>query len=141
MKCYGLPNHSIKLKVGTYIMLIINLDQCEGFCNGIRLTITRLGNHVIEANIISSTHIGNTIYIPIMSLSPSQSSWSFKLIWRQFSVIVSFAMAINKSQGQSLDFVGLCLSKDVFSHSQLYAAMSIRKSKNSLKILIHDKNK
>lgn len=50
-------------------------------------------------------------------------------------------MTINKSQGQSLDKVGLYLPKDVFSHGQLYVTISRVKTKESLKILIHDKNK
>ncbi|CAK8536881.1 unnamed protein product [Lathyrus sativus] len=50
-------------------------------------------------------------------------------------------MTINKSQGQSLDYVGLYLPKNVFSHGQLYVAISRIKSKAELKILIHDKNK
>ena len=29
----GLPNHNIKLKNGTPIMLLRNLDQSEGLCN------------------------------------------------------------------------------------------------------------
>jgi ATP-dependent DNA helicase PIF1 len=95
----GLPNHSMKLKVGTPIMLLRNLDQVEGLCNGTRLTVTRLANHVIEAKIITGKNIGSKVCIPRMSLSPSQSPWPFKLVRRQF------AMTINKSQGQSLDHV------------------------------------
>lgn len=53
LKTYGLPNHSIKLKVGVTIMLMHNLDQSEGLCNGTRMTVTRFANHVIEAKIIS----------------------------------------------------------------------------------------
>lgn len=54
--------------------------------------------------------------------------------------MVSFAMTINKSQGQSLDNVGLYLPKDVFSQGQLYVALSRVKPKKGLKILIHDKD-
>ncbi|KAK7285169.1 hypothetical protein RJT34_19930 [Clitoria ternatea] len=138
LKTSGLPNHKIKLKVGTPIMLLRNLDQSEGLCNGTRLNVTRLGNHVIEAKIISGKNIGHLTYIPRMNLSPSQSSWPFKLIRRQFPFMVSFAMTINKSQGQSLAHVGLYLPKPIFSHGQLYVALSKVQSKEGLHILIHD---
>ncbi|XP_058767624.1 uncharacterized protein LOC131641336 [Vicia villosa] len=141
LKTSGLLNHSIRLKVGATIMLMRNLDQFEGLCNGTRLTVTRLAAHVIKAKIISGKNIGNLFYIPRMSLSPSQSPWPFKLVRRQFPIIVFFAMTINKSQGQSLDNVGLYLPREVFSHGQLYVAISRVKSKKELRILIHDKDK
>ena len=80
----GLPNHCIKLKIGTPIMLLRNLDQTQGLCNGTRLIITRLAKHVIAAEIISGKNSGHMDYIPRMSMSPSQSPWPFKLLRRQF---------------------------------------------------------
>jgi ATP-dependent DNA helicase PIF1 len=122
-------------------MLLRNLDQTEGLCNGIRLTVTNLEDHVIEAKIIIGKNIGQQYYIPIIPMTPSQSPWPFKISRRQFPIMLSFAMTIDKSQGQSLDYVGLYLSRDVFSHGQLYVALSKVKSKQGLKILIHDQEK
>jgi len=98
----GLPNNCLKLKIGTPIMLLRNFDQTQGLCNGTRLTVTRLAKHVIAADIIYGTNIGDHVYIPRMSMSPTQSPWPFKLLRRQFPIMLSYAMAINKSQGQSL---------------------------------------
>ncbi|XP_071741410.1 uncharacterized protein [Rutidosis leptorrhynchoides] len=47
-----------------------------------------------------------------------------------------YAMTINKSQGQSLDFVGIYLPKPVFSHRQLYVALSRVTNPDGLKIVM-----
>ena len=47
-------------------------------------------------------------------------------------------MTINKSQGQTLDLVGLFLPRPVFSHGQVYVAMSRVTSATGLKVLILD---
>ncbi|XP_058762197.1 uncharacterized protein LOC131635579 [Vicia villosa] len=138
LRTSGLPNHHITLKVGCPIMLMRNIDQSEGLCNGTRLIVTKMGNHVLEAQIMRGGGHGKVTYIPRMDMSPSQSPWPFKLSRRQFPIIVSYAMIINKSQGQSLDWVGLYIPKDVFSHGQLYVAISRVTSKKGIKILIHD---
>jgi len=119
-------------------MLLRNLDQIEGLCNGSRLVVSRLRNHVIVAKIIIGARKGQEVYIPRMSMSPSQTPWPFKLIRRQFPVMLSYAMIINKSQGQSLASVSLYLPTPVFNHGQLYVAISRVQSKGGLKILIHD---
>ena len=43
-------------------------------------------------------------------------------------------MTINKSQGQTFDKVGLYLPQEVFTHGQLYVALSRTRSKEGLKI-------
>ena len=54
-------------------MLLRNLDQIQGLCNDTRLIVTRLAKHAIAADIISGKNIGQNVYIPRMSMSPSQS--------------------------------------------------------------------
>ena len=73
-----------------------------------------------------------------MDLNPSESKWLFRMRRRQFPVTLSFAMTINKSQGQSLKKVGLYLEKPVFTHGQLYVALSRVTSKYGLHILLEN---
>jgi ATP-dependent DNA helicase PIF1 len=60
----GTLDHILRLKVGLPIMLLRNINQSEGLCNGTRLTITKLGKWFIEAQIITGTYIENKVYIP-----------------------------------------------------------------------------
>ena len=58
-------------------------------------------------------------------LIPStEVGYTFQFIRHQFHVQLGFAMTINKSQGQSVDHIGLDLRTDVFTHGQLYVALS-----------------
>ena len=134
----GLPNHMLHLKVGAPIMLMRNIDKSIGLCNGTRLIVTRLEKHVIGCEILTGTHHNHQVLIPRMTITPSNSSYPFTLCRRQFPIMLSFAMTINKSQGQSLSTVGLYLPQPVFTHGHLYVAVSRVRHKDGLKILILD---
>ncbi|KAI9116984.1 hypothetical protein K1719_011983 [Acacia pycnantha] len=117
-------------------MLIRNIDQAAGMCNGTRLQISQLGKNVIKAKALNGTSIGEEILIHRMDMNPFETKLPFNMTRRQFPIIISFAMTINKSQGQSMTNVGLYLPSPVFSHGQLYVALSRVKNFNGLKILI-----
>lgn len=140
IKLSGLPNHRLVLKEGVPVMLLRNIDQPARLYNGSRLKVRRLGERVIEAEIISGSNIGKITFIPRMKLAPSDNRIPFRFQRRQFPIFVSFAMTINKSQGQTLLQVGLYLKNPVFSRGQLYVALSRVKSKKGLKILVLDKD-
>ncbi|PIA65500.1 hypothetical protein AQUCO_00100776v1 [Aquilegia coerulea] len=60
----------------------------------------------------------------------------FQMARRQFPVRLAFAMTINKSQGQSVKYVGIDLRNHVFSHGQLYVALSRCTSSNRISVLL-----
>nr|GEU45371.1 PIF1-like helicase [Tanacetum cinerariifolium] len=53
LRMSGIPHNNIKLKIGTHVMLMHNIEQRAGLCNETSLQVLRMGNNIIEAKIIS----------------------------------------------------------------------------------------
>lgn len=136
MNFNGIPPHILKLKVCCPIILLRNINQSIGLCNGTRLIVRALYERTIDAEFISGNYIGQRVYIPKIVFVVTQTKTNFILKRRQFPVKLAFAMTINKSQGQTLDFVGIYLNHPVFCHGQLYVALSRVTSRDGIKILI-----
>jgi ATP-dependent DNA helicase PIF1 len=47
LKFPGIPDHELKLKVGLPVVLLRNINQFVGLCNGTRMTVTQLGQNFI----------------------------------------------------------------------------------------------
>jgi PIF1-like helicase/Helicase len=137
--CSGLPLARLALKPGCPLMLLQNLDPSNGLCNGTRMILLRIKSHVLECRILGGD--GKTVFIPRISIEPSDGDLHIPLSCRQFPVCLAFAMTINKSQGQSVQNVGLDLRTSVFSHGQLYVALSQCTSASRIKVLFPEKEK
>ena len=71
MNFSGFPNHEVQLKVGASFVLLRNLDPSISLCNGIHLTIQRLGSKVIQAKFLTGRNVRQAVTIPRIVLSPS----------------------------------------------------------------------
>ena len=75
---------------------------------------------------------GETVFIPQITIINADMV-EFKRL--QFPVKPSFAMTVNKSQGQSLKLAEIHLELPCFSHGQLYVACSCVVAAENLYIL------
>jgi ATP-dependent DNA helicase PIF1 len=105
------------------------------------INLSCLHSRIIDAEIMTGPHINSCVFISQITLTPSDTNLPFVLKRRQFSIRVAFSMTINKSQGQTLNHVGLYLPQPVFSHGQLYVTLSRIILYQCIKVLINDDQK
>ncbi|CAN0898456.1 ATP-dependent DNA helicase PIF1 [Linum grandiflorum] len=134
----GMPEHQLKFKPYCIVMLLRNLNPSAGLCNGTRILLTHLASHVVRGLIVGGSFDGTVAVIPRIILDKADANWPFTLRRRQFPLKICYAMTINKSQGQTLDQVGLYLPSPVFSHGQLYVAISRVRSATGIHIVIEN---
>ena len=132
----SLPLSELKMKIGCPLMLLRNLDPGKGLCNGTRMILLRAYPRILEVMIISGDHCREKGFIPRITLKPSSRQYPYTLKHRQFPVRLSFAMTINKAEGQSLKYVGIHLISPAFCHGQLYVALSRATSSENIHILL-----
>lgn len=134
----GFPPHELLLKADCMIVLLRNISPSNGLCNGTRLKVIELGQHILGCTIAmpNSSFNGNAVLIPRIALHSTEGELPFTIQRIQFPVQLAYAMTINKAQGQSLSRVGVYLPRPVFTHGQLYVALSRCRSGDGLKILL-----
>ncbi|KAG2210181.1 hypothetical protein INT45_004502 [Circinella minor] len=132
----GLPPHTLKLKPGCPVMLLRNLNTSQGLCNGTRLICISFRRNVIEAQIATSTHIGEIVLLPRITITSKKSECSIEFQRTQFPIRLAFSMTINIAQGQTFDTIGLYLPNPVFTHGLLYVTFSRVRTPNSIFITL-----
>ncbi|XP_060519476.1 uncharacterized protein LOC132697797 [Cylas formicarius] len=122
----GLPPHRLTLKIGSVVVLLVNLNVRRGFCNGQRMIVLEMGDDVIVGRIVSEEK-----ETPLL---PGGGTFYRK----QFPIKLAHAITINKAQGQTLSRVGLCLNVPCFAHGQLYVALSRVRTWQDIRIFVKE---
>ena len=94
---------------------------------------------VLEVQIASGINKGKHVLIPRITIAPSDTELPFTLKRHQFPVRSCFVISTNKAQGQTLDFVGVYLPDHVFTHGQLYVALSRVRSSSAVAVYVNDR--
>jgi hypothetical protein len=122
-------------------MLLRNMSVKQGLCNGSRFVLLNCDSpHVLKCELIPPSPLppGESplqFFLPRINLTPPDGYY-LPFTRKQFPILPAFAQTINKSQGGTYDRVGLDLQQPVFSHGQLYVALSRVRNFHSLRILL-----
>ena len=79
IKIAGLPLAHLKLKKGCPLMLLQNMDQNNGLCNGTRMILLDVKSRVLQCRILGGKHAENIVFIPRITLQPSNEDLPFTL--------------------------------------------------------------
>jgi len=130
----GVPDHVLRLKVGSVCLIMRNLNIAGGLVNGTKVIVTAITNRLITVRLPQNTQpIGIpriTFRFAIVEGSP------LRVRRRQFPLMLAYAMTGHKSQGQTIDFVGVDLRTDVFTHGQLYVMLSRVRRPEDIVVLV-----
>ena len=132
----GPPPHTLRLKAGMQAMLLRSLNPEHGMSNGGNAIVRRIHSRCVEVEVYTGKFSGSREFIPRLPLHPSDTDLPFTLARYQFPLRPCFAISMNKSQGQPLMRVGIYLPQSVFSHGQLYVALSRERRKSDIHIVL-----
>jgi ATP-dependent DNA helicase PIF1 len=91
----------LTLQEGCPVILLRNMPS--DLANGTQLIVVKLMHHIIDAEIATGPNKGRRIFIPCLSITPSDTErMPFTLRQQQFPLRPAFAITINKAQGQTL---------------------------------------
>lgn len=131
------PAQNVSLKIGASVMVSRNLNLTNRLCNGTRLLITDISPNALQCRILTGELKHTVISLPkILLRHEGNEDCPIPFFRYQFPIVPAFCMTINKSQGQSLEKVSILLPRPVFSHGQLYVALSLWTSASNVHVTI-----
>ena len=134
----GFPPTILKLCVGCPLIITRNIDPKNGGCNGTRCILLAMHRWHLEVMIAIGTFKGNVLRIPRIDFITDPLDSVIQWRRRQFPVKPAFAMTIHKSQGQTLQYCGLYLPQPLFTHGQLYVALSRVGNPDNIKVFVRN---
>ena len=135
----SLPPPTLTLKTGAMCRMLRNFSVDRGLVKNARVVVTHLGAHLIAVQkLLEDGLTTDDILLPRITFTATLPS-GHTLLRKQFPLAVAYATTFNSCQGLTLDRLGADLTRPVFSHGQLYTALSrVRRREHALLLLPTD---
>jgi PIF1-like helicase len=133
----GLPPHCLEIKTCAVYCLLRNFSIDRQLVKNTCVVVTEIGNRIITAKVLRDrptfgNQVEEDIVIPCITFSYVLSS-GHTLLRRQFPLALAYSTTFHSCQGQTYDRIGVDLTKPVFTHGQLYTALSrVRQREHTL---------
>ena len=136
----GMPDHKLRIKLGGIYRLLRNFSVDRGLVKNTRVVITGIGQRLITVRRLTPLGGGsfsghNDILLPRITFKEVLPS-GHTLLRRQFPLAAAYASTFHSCQGLTLDCVGIDLTTPVFTHGQLYTALSRVRNRDSMMVLL-----
>lgn len=115
----------IEVCVGCQVVILANIDPCNGIVNGTRGCITELRNKSIMIKRVDGS-IYEIEYHKNISVDDNLVYISY------LPVKLAYALTIHKSQGMTLDAIEIDIGDNIFAAGQAYTALSRAQSLSSI---------
>ena len=125
----GFPAHQLIVKTNAIFRLLRNFSVDKGLVKNRRVIILGLGQRIITVQCINNTQpttdaqVGEIYHLPRITFE-DQLHNGHTLQRLQFPIAPAYATTFNSCQGLTLSRVAIDLTHPVFSHGQLYTALS-----------------
>ncbi|XP_054274704.1 uncharacterized protein LOC128994295 [Macrosteles quadrilineatus] len=130
----GVPDHVLRIKIGSVCLIMRNLNIDNGLVNGTKVIVTAISPRLITARLPGKT---DPICIPrIQFVFPFVEGSPLRIRRLQFPLMLAYCMTGHKSQGQTIDRVGVDLRSDCFTHGQLYVLLSRVRHPDDIVVLV-----
>ena len=124
----GFPHSNLIAKTGGVYHLMWNMLIDQGLMKNVRVVVIGVGNRIIMVQLLRgvggvSVINSEDILLPRISFIADLTS-GHTLLQKQFPLTPVYATIFNSCQGLTLNWMGVELTRPIFSHGQLYTALS-----------------
>jgi ATP-dependent DNA helicase PIF1 len=135
----GCPPYALHMKEGAVYRLMRNISIERALVKNARVVARHIGQRVITVRLIRDGLEGcEDFLIPRICFEYTNPIHRQTILRRQFPLAPAYSTTFNSCQGLTLDKIGVDLTRPVFSHGQLYTALSRIRRREDCAVLLPD---